>query len=239
METYSLAQLSEETLRSLVTLHVQVGISDEWEEMQKGSLTPAECVQIDYLKSILRERDLVVMNEATLWARAIYPLLVLAEQGYIQAWTGISLKAIYPTFQLEGEADGALAPAAAGKPQQPYLIVHEAKRGVNSTDPQIQLYGEMLAAAWLNSKGAEAIPSTGTSAETQEIFGCYTVSENWTFVRGTVSGMETEKPTFAVEFSRVYNELFEAEGIVQILKAIVAKGLEYHSGDCETPEGGT
>ena len=153
METYSLSQLSEETLKALVTLHIQVGVSDQWENMQQNALTPAERAQIDYLKSILRERDLVVMNEATLWARAIYPLLVLAEQTYVQAWAGVPLKATYSTFQLEGEADGALAPAAAGKPQQPYLIVHEAKRGVHSSDPQIQLYGEMLAAAWLNWTG--------------------------------------------------------------------------------------
>ncbi len=116
METYSLSQLSEETLKALVTLHIQIGVSDEWENMQQDELTPAERAQIDYLKSILRERDLVVMNEATLWARAIYPLLVLAEQTYVQAWAGVPLKATYPTFQLEGEADGALAPAAAGKP---------------------------------------------------------------------------------------------------------------------------
>ena len=237
METYSLSQLSEETLRALVTLHVQVGISDAWEKMEKGGLTSAEHAQIDYLKSILRERDLVVMNEGTLWARAIYPLLVLAEQGYIQAWTGISLKAIYPTFQLEGEADGALAPAAAGKPRHPYLIVHEAKRGVHSSDPQIQLYGEMLAAAWLNWKGEpHSQPAKTPSIDSQEIFGCYTVSESWTFVHGTVDGIETEKPTFTVEFSRVYNELFEAECIVQILKAIVAKQLEYHSADFATTD---
>ena len=30
METYSLSQLSEETLRTLVTLRIQVGVSDEW-----------------------------------------------------------------------------------------------------------------------------------------------------------------------------------------------------------------
>jgi len=240
METYSLSQLSEETLRALVTLRIQVGVSDKWEHMQQTPLTSAERAQIDYLKSILRERDLVVMNEATLWARAIYPLLVLAEQTYIQAWAGVPLKATYSTFQLEGEADGALAPAAAGKPQQPYLIVHEAKRGVHSSDPQIQLYGEMLAAAWLNWKGeTHSQPSKTPSIDSQEIFGCYTVSESWTFVHGTADGIETEKPTFTVEFSRVYNELFEAECIVQILKGIVVKQLEYHSGDCATADGTT
>ena len=235
MGTYSLSQLSEETLRTLVTLRVRVGVSEEWRNMQKKGLTPAEEAQIDYLKSILRERDLVVMNKATLWARAIYPLLVLAEETYVQAWAGIPLKANYPAFQLEGEADGALAPAAAGKPQQPYLIVHEAKRGVHSSDPQIQLYGEMLAAAWLNWKSRANWQLVETDAiDSQEIFGCYTVSESWTFVHGTVDGIETEKPTFTVEFSRVYNGIFEAECIVQILKAIVTKQLEYHSGDFAT-----
>ena len=145
---------------------------------------------------------------------------MLAEQAYVQAWTGITLKATYSTFQLEGEADGALAPAAGGKPQAPYLIVHEAKRGIHSSDPQIQLYGEMLAAAWLNWKSAETTPKG-----VQEVFGCYTVSDSWTFVRGTVDGIETEKPAFTVEFSRVYNGLFEAEYIVQILKAIVSQQL--------------
>ncbi len=226
METYTLSQLSEETLRTLVTLRIQVGVSDTWVDLQRGGLTPAEDAQIDYLKSILRERDLVVMNEATLWARAIYPFLVLAERSYVQAWSGISLKATYPAFQLEGEADGALAPAAAGKPQAPYfIIVHEAKRGVHASDPQVQLYGEMLAAAWLNWK-SDAGPQSETPSEgLQEIFGCYTVYESWTFVRGIVDGIETEKPTFTVDSSRVYNGLFEAECIVQILKAIVARQL--------------
>ena len=220
MEVYSFSQLSEETLRTLVTLDIQVGISERWKQMQQEDLTPAEVTQIDYFKSILRERDLVVMNEATLWSRAIYPLLVLAEQSYIQAWSGIALKATYPNFQLEGEADGALAPAAGGKPQTPYFIVHEAKRGIHASDPQIQIYGEMLAAAWLNWKSSEATPK-----DTEEVFGCYTVSESWTFVRGTVDGIETEKPRLTVDFSRVYNGVFEAECIVQILKAIVAQQL--------------
>ena len=217
MKTYSFSELSEETFRELVTLHIQRGVSSEWESMQKPHLTPAETSQIDYLKSILRERNFVVMNEGTLWARAIYPLLVLAEHADIQAWTSVPLKATYPSFQLEGMADGALAPDAAGKPCQPYFIVYEAKRGVNAPDPQVQLYGQMLAAAWLNWQDAMEPPAE------QEIFGCYAVSESWTFVRGIVGGIDTEKPTFTAAFSRVYNGIFEAEAIVQILKTIVTK----------------
>ena len=93
--------------------------------------------------------------------------------------------------------------------------VRETKRGLNAPNPQFQLYGEMLAAAWLNWK---------SDAKTdQEIFGCYTVADSWTFVHGIVGDIETEKPTFTVELSKTYNGVWEAERIVQILKSIVAK----------------
>ena len=220
MQVYSFSELSEATLREFVTLHIQRGVSSEWENMQKPGLTPAEVAQIDYLKSILRERALVVMNEGTLWARAIYPLLVLAEHTYIRAWTGVPLRATYPSFELEGVADGALAPAAAGKPCQPYFIVYAAKRGVNAPDPQVQLYGQMLAASRLNWENDAEF-----SKSAQEIFGCYAVSGSWTFVRGIVGDIDTGKPTFTAACSREYHGIFEAETIVQILKAIVAKQL--------------
>ena len=214
MHTYALSQLTEETLNCLVTLKEQPGVSDKWRDMQT-SLSSEESVWLENIKSLLYERQLILMNEATLWSRAIYPLLALAEQGHIQAWAGVPLQAHYPAFELEGEADGALALSVGGKIRTPYLIVHEAKRGVNAPDPQYQLYGEMLAAAWLNWKG--------NSNPEQEIFGCYTVNDTWVFVRGVVGEIETEKPTLNIEFSPVYNGVLEAERIVQILKSIVAK----------------
>ena len=214
MQTYPLSQLTEETLNALVTLYERPDVSDKWDDMTLV-LEPEEIKLLNYLKSLLQKRQLVLMNEATLWARAIYPLLVLAEQGHIQAWAGVPLRASYPAFELEGEADGALAPCVAGKMRYPYLVVHETKRGINAPNPQYQLYGEMLAAAWLNWKG-NANPE-------QEIFGCYTVADSWTFVHGVVSNIEVERPMFTVELSKVYNCLWEAERIVQILKSIVAK----------------
>ena len=89
------------------------------------------------------------------------------------------------------------------------------KRGINAPNPQYQLYGEMLAAAWLNWK-------QNTESE-QEIFGCYTVADSWTFVYGIVNEIETEKPKLTVELSKTYNGVLEAEHIVQILKSIVGK----------------
>ena len=216
MKTYPLSQLTEETLNALVILHERPDVSDQWDEMTLV-LDPEEIRALNYLKSLLQKRQLILMNEATLWARAIYPLLVLAEQGHVQAWAGVPLRASYPTFELEGEADGALAPYVAGRMHQPYLVVHETKRGVNAPNPQFQLYGEMLAAAWLNWKN---------DAETdQEIFGCYTVADSWTFVHGIVRDIETEKPAFTIELSKTYNGVLEAERIVQILKSIVAKHI--------------
>lgn len=217
MCTYIFSQLSEETLKTLVTLNEKYIAPEEWERMQVA-LTAEEGRQLEELKSKLRHRHLLVMNEATLWARAIYPMLMLAEQEHVQAWSGVPLKAVYPAFKLEGEVDGALAPSLGGRIQPPYLIVHEAKRGLHAPDPLYQLSGEMLAAAWLNWE-------RDTNPE-QEIFGCYTVNDSWAFVRGIVSDLETDKPTLTLEFSPDYNGILDAEHIVQLLKFIVAKHLE-------------
>ena len=222
MHTYTFSQLSEETLKTLVTLNEKYMAPEAWEKMQIP-LTEEEDRRLDDIKSTLYRRHLVTMNETTLWARAIYPMLVLAEQGYIQAWSGVPLKAAYPTFALEGEADGALAPAIGGRIRPPYLIVNEAKRGIHAPDPQFQLYGEMLAAAWLCWK-KDANPE-------QEIFGCYTVNDSWAFVRGVVGDIETDKPTFTIDFSPVYNGIADAEQIVQLLKFIVAKHLKEINND--------
>ena len=216
MCTYTFSQLTEKVIHQLVTLDEEDGALEEWQNRQM-SLTDDEHRRLEKIKSTLRYHHIAAMNEATLWARAIYPILMLAEQGRVQAWSGVPLKAAYSTFALEGEVDGVLAPATGGRIRPPYLIVHEAKRGLNAPDPLYQLYGEMLAAARIN---AERDATTE-----QEIFGCYTVNETWAFVRGSVIDMESDKPTFAVEFGPAYHGTLEAEEIVQLLKFIVAKEL--------------
>ena len=217
MDTYIFSQLTEEILETLVTLNEKHTPPAAWENM-RVALTAEEIRRLDDIKSTLRHRHLLVMNEATLWARAIYPMLMLAEREHIQAWSGVPLKAMYATFTLEGEVDGALAPSLGGRIQPPYLIVHEAKRGLHAPDPLYQLCGEMLAAARLNW---ERVPNPE-----QEIFGCYTVNDSWVFVRGIISDIETDQPTFTLEFSPDYRGILDAEQIVQLLKFIVAKHLE-------------
>ena len=88
MQTYTFSQLTEETLSALVTLHEKDGSVETWEKMQVP-LTAEESVMLDYFKSDAHRDHLPIMNDATIWARAIYPLLVLAEQGHIQAWAGV------------------------------------------------------------------------------------------------------------------------------------------------------
>ena len=215
MQTYTLSQLTEETLKTLVTLREVDGTAETWENMQIA-LTAKENMIIDYLiKSDAQQRHLSVINEATIWCRAIYPMLRLAEQGHIQAWANVPLKATYPTFRLEGEADGALTPSVGGRIQPPYLLVHEVKADVNAPNPQFQLYGEILTTAWLNWQ-SDAKPK-------QRIFGCYTLIDRWNFVLGVVKDIETEKPTLNIEFAPVYNGITDAERIVQLLKFIVAE----------------
>lgn len=225
MDNYIFSQLTEETLENLVVLNEKYTSPTKWEKMQVA-ITTEESRRLEDIKSTLRHRHLLTMNEATLWARAIYPMLILAERDYIQAWSSVPLKATYPLFQLEGEADGALAPALGGQIRPPYLIVHEAKRGINAPEPQYQLLGEMLAAAWLTWKRKNGVSDKHENTTAQEIYGCYTVNDSWVFVHGNVCDIETEKPTFTIEFSPVYNGFWDAEFIVQTLKYIVAKHLE-------------
>jgi hypothetical protein len=106
-----------------------------------------------------------------------------------------------------------LGNALAGTIDAPYLIVVEAKRGLEAQNPQYQLYGTMLAAAWQNQQRAPR--------PHQEIYGCYTIGDNWTFVHGIVAGFETDMPSLTVQYSREYAERLEAATILHILKYIV------------------
>lgn len=213
MRTHRFSDLTPATLKELVHLREQGVVPQLWETMNPP-LTEEELQRLGVIRSQLLNYQLNLMNEATIWSRAIYPLLLLAEHGTLQAWAQVPLRAEYPRFILEGIVDGVLGDCVSGIVTAPYLIVAEAKRGLEAQNPQFQLYGEMLAAAWLNHQengGAE-----------QEIFGCYTIGDNWTFVRGRVTGFN-ETPAMTLETSREYTEKLEAETIFQILKSIAGK----------------
>lgn len=209
------SNLSLATLKRYVNLQ-EYGIAEyAWLNVNGITLNTIEQQQIQFLQTKLQNSRMLLMNEATVWARSIYPLLVLAEHGSIQAWSAVALHATYPKFEIDAIADGVLGKCVSGTLELPYLIVVEAKRGLESSNPVYQLYGQLLAAAHLNWENDKCDP--------QEIFGCYTVADIWTLIRAEVSNITTDKPTLLIEFSREYSENLEAATIIKILKGMVAK----------------
>jgi hypothetical protein len=55
------------------------------------------------------------------------------------------------------------------------------------------------------------------------MFGCYTIADSWTFVKGLVQALESDRPRLTVESSQEYAEKVDAEIILKLLKTIVIK----------------
>jgi hypothetical protein len=216
------SKLSLAELRQYVNLKEHEPKDWPWLNLSQIDLTDQEKLRIQFVQSDLVHRRVQLMNEATVWARAIYPLLLLAEAGDIQAHAGVGLSAQYLNFGIEAIADGVLGTAIAGSIESPYIVVVEAKRGIEAQNPLFQLYAELLAAAHLNWK-SQTLKMPDLTSTIQEVFGCYTVANVWTFLRAEVSGFEAEKPSLIVEFSQEFSEKTEAETICRVLKAMVRR----------------
>jgi hypothetical protein len=217
MRTYTYANLTQEDIRTLCQFAVRVP-SYTW--LDKSLLLDAEEKRrLADITSRLQRDKTSIMNEATLWARAIYPLLMLAEQDYMRVWSQVPLHANYPHMELQGIADGILGMSVSGDIDVPYLLVIEAKRGLESPDPRPQLYGQLLAAARLNWQHSPR--------QVIDLFGCYTIIDSWTFVYATVQQIDSDSPSLTVELSREYTQKTEAETILLILKQIVARYAEH------------
>ena len=179
--------------------------------------------QLRYLAGKLARARPTTLNEATLWARAVYPLLELAETDSVHAWAEVALAAKDPfsDVELAGIVDGVLAPEGvlAGAPGQPFLLVMEAKRGVGATDPRPALLGAILAVLWTRiAQGAKEAPV--------EAFGCFTVGDLWTFVRAEAAVRpEALAPRLGVtlSWSREYAERSEADAILEALRWITRR----------------
>ncbi|MGB0563826.1 MAG: hypothetical protein ACPGVO_18805 [Spirulinaceae cyanobacterium] len=211
------SQLNLARLKPLIQLQEKAIAPYAWTQVDSVELTPREVNQIQEICSHLINHDTALMNEATIWSRAIYPLLLLAEQGDIAAWAEVSLQADYPSFKLSGVVDGVLGKSIAGRVESPYLVVIEAKKGIEAEKLGFQLYGQLLAAAYQNWQNDQQ--------PKQEIYGCYTIGDTWKFLRAQVSDIDTERPSFKVESSREYVEKLEAPSIFKLLKRIVAQYL--------------
>ncbi|NJP11700.1 MAG: hypothetical protein HC866_21365 [Leptolyngbyaceae cyanobacterium RU_5_1] len=217
MTQLTFGKISLADLKNFVTIQ-ELGVQDyDWLQVGEIELTEAEQQQLQAIQSRLVNLKIHLLNEATIWARAIYPLLLLAEQYPIQAWAEVFLSAHYPRFDIEGLADGMLANSIAGYVETPYLVVVEAKRGLEAQNPQFQLYGQLLASARMNWEGDRQTP--------QEMFGCYTIADTWTFFRAEISEIDSDRPVMKVESSPEYGEKLEAETILKILKGIVSRKL--------------
>jgi|SRR5262245_270149 len=214
LQSFNFSRLTADFLNSMVTMR-EKGVTPALWDTTDVSLSEHERQRVEAITSSLTNKSIVLMNEATIWSRAIYPLLVLAEQGGIEAWSQLPLKALYPRFCLEGIADGVLGYNISGLTKSFWLVVVQVKREPEAQDPLIQICGAMLAAAMLNWELENRLP--------QEIFGCYTIADNWTFAHGLVSDIEADRPTMSVASSREYVERTEAETILRILKSITGK----------------
>jgi hypothetical protein len=213
MKTYVFNALTSALLDEIATIRHEPSQPGLWEELARRELSERDRVALGFLTDRLLYYRAQRVNEATIWARAIYPLLVLAERGAIRAWSMVSLTATFAEVELRGEADGALAASIDEEVGMPYLVVIEAKRGIAGTDPMPQLLGAMLCSARLNEVGGHPAP---------EIFGCYTIADVWTFVHGRLD-WSLPQPTMTVTVSREYAEKIEAETILAILGSIVSK----------------
>lgn len=207
-------EISHADLSSLVRLDNRGIHRAPWDELARGELAPAEQRIVDYVTEGLERFRPSVVNEATVWARAIFPLLTLAETEGVEAQADVPLTARLGDVELTGNANGALGAPSDGDLGAPFLVVVEAKRGVEGKNPVTQLYAEMLAAACLN---AAEDGQTG-----QRIHGALAIGATWTFVRADVEGLDTERPAFTVVTSPELSEKFEAVTIAKILKSIVA-----------------
>ncbi|MFT3770783.1 MAG: hypothetical protein QM820_35620 [Minicystis sp.] len=209
------AQMTLDNLQGLVKLDDRGVQPKAWEDFAHGELSPREQFIVDHVTADLRRFQPSLVNEATVFARAIFPLLVLAEAEGVQALADVPLTARIGEVELAGTADGALGRPLAGELRAPFLVVVEAKRGVEAASPVAQLYGELLAAASINAQE--------TGRPSQRIYGCYTVADNWTFVRLQAEALDTPHPSFEVVTSWELNEKVEAGTIARILKTIVAE----------------
>ena len=222
MTKLTFSKITRADLKHLIHLEEQTVAPYDWTQTGSVPLNEREQYQLQEIKSHLLNYDTHLMNEATIWARAIYPLLLLAEQETIQAWSEVFLQAQYVNFEVEGITDGTLGKCMAGLMEVPYLVIVEAKRGLEGENPLSQLYGQLLAAAHLNWEN--------DGHEPQEIFGCYTIADIWKFLRAEIDGIASDKPTMKIEYSREYMEKLEAYTIFKILKKIVSKHVKQDIG---------
>jgi hypothetical protein len=230
MRTLSFSELAEvgEALDlGFVRSRLHASAAEPWSSLAKTPLTAQERADLDALRRRLAFTSTSRANEATLWARAIYPLLMVAEVDDVRAWSQVALSVVVrgddlrglgdEPLRLHGIVDGALAVDAAGQPVAPFFLVVEAKRALDAVDPLPQLQGAMLTVAL---QRLEDQPD-----REHDVYGCFTIGDAWTFVRGhfaRAQGADGRQEVRAdYHPSRELSEHAEADTVAAILKAVV------------------
>ena len=213
---FTFGTISLQDIKKHVRLSERMGGAYPWLDTAGVQLSEQERMLTAATVARMRQLPVHLLNAATVWARAVYPLLLLAETETVRAWAEVSLTANYRNFALEGVVDGVLGNSITGRLEAPYVVVTEAKRGIEAQNPTAQVYAQLLAAARLNHNGAGP----------QEVFGCYTIADAWTFMRAQIDEIDSEQPIMQVETSEEYVAKLEAETIVKILKNFVNQGVK-------------
>ncbi len=216
MVRHTFSQITHDILSDLAVVRDRGVLPEFWPPLSV-TLNNADRAGLAHLARFLENRSLARLNEATLWSRVLFPLLMMAEQPPAEAWSGVTLRAEFSRFILEGTLDGVIGFSRSGNLRRPFLVVAEAKRRVEASDPQPQLFAELLAVAHANRLVVQTEP--------QELFGCYTIADIWTFVHARVEGFDADRPRLEVVLSREYAGWVEAETVLGLLKGIVARSL--------------
>jgi hypothetical protein len=219
--TLSFNQLTLELLESLVELDGPVEAPELWASLESTEVPPASLPLLDWVVGRVRDVLTVAANESTVWSRAIYPMLMLAEEQRVRAWSQVSLRAELErcgkVTELAGVIDGVLARESAvgglGKP--PFLLVIEAKRAMDATDPRPQVLGALLASLLAGGAPHGAVA---------ECFGCLTVGDSWNFVRVEFEARpEAPRPLMRLAWSREYSQPAEAPRLLAVLLGLVRR----------------
>ena len=94
MKTYPFNELNATKLREIASVHYELPEPGVWEELARRGIGERERTALVPILAKIRDLRLHLANEATIWARAIYPLLTLAERKGIFAFAGVPLVTI-------------------------------------------------------------------------------------------------------------------------------------------------
>jgi len=220
MVTLTLSAIDMQTISSQAA-HLRVlPVADEpWAGWERAELSPEILRGVGDLLGRVRRFNTARANEATLWSRVIYPLIELAEQGEVLAWSQVAVSAKHPTLDLviSGVIDGAFAADDLGQPAAPFFLVVEAKRGIDASDPLPQVVGAMLAAGLAGPTAADGARP--------EVYGAFVVTDKWTFLRGVITADAAGALSFTLTPSREYAVRHESPAIVAVMRAILDRQI--------------